>query len=159
MGQVSLAHDVLDEAVARHLPEGVSCISIRYRANDQLCLVILSDRRARWDAASDHGRARDLVSDLKALGVARPRIQWVRTTPEKELKELKLRRATVTYRPLFWAFCCAQLMNWVFMPWPDAMLATTFGFVVWKLAHWLLREDGFEQVKVYVPTKVRRLLK
>lgn len=155
IGQVTLAHEVLDNLVSRALPLGVTIVSIRYREQDRLCLVLLSDRRNRFDAEQDQACARLLVARLKDLGVERPRVQWVRATPESELRELKLRRSSVIHRPLFWAFLFLQLQNWIFMDWPDAMLATTLGGAAWQLAHWFLREQGLDVFRRWINSKVR----
>lgn len=147
LGSLSVNAQMLNELATCRLPEGVTCLSIRFRSHDGVALVLLSDRRTRWNRSQDEQTARQILDDFKKIGVQRPRVQWVRATPEVELRELKLRRSAVTTRPLFWAFVSMILASVVLMTWKRALVSVGFGLVMWKISHWFLYEEGWVQLK------------
>lgn len=155
IGSICISNKTMTDLVTRHLPRGVTCTSIRFRSQDKLCLVLISDQRRQWNRLEDQRKAQTIVEDLKLLGVAMPRIQWIRVSSEAEIEEFHLVRSKVHKRPLFWAMLSSLLFGVVMLPFRQLCALLALTGLVWRVSHWLLREKGIERLKKILATPRR----
>ena len=158
-GSISVSTKTMTDLVARHLPRSVACTSLRFRRHDRLCLVLITDRRSRWNRWDDQQRAQAIVSDLKMLGVSMPRLQWVRTTSDEEMEELRRSPARLVERPLFWTLTAAAVLAPVMMTFHRSVVFWALCGAAWWVSHWLLRRGGLEKLKRLATTPPRRYFK
>ena len=148
-GFIKIESQAIVSLVAPHLPAGVLCSAVRLRANDRLCLVVISDRREFWSREDDMRRARAITDDLREAGMDLPRLRWIRQSRFSDRPVFEEKR--VYAQPIFWTNIVCGIYAFFVLPWSRLLVGACIASCAWLLSFWLIVGGGLQRLKNIFP--------
>ncbi|MGN0838882.1 MAG: cytochrome D ubiquinol oxidase subunit I [Pyramidobacter sp.] len=149
LGYIRVDTGAIISLVSRWLPKDVQCSAVRLRANDRLCLVVISDRREFWSREDDLRRAHSIAADLRSMGMDLPRLQWIRQSQYFE-EHPPFAEQPLYSLPSFWmniagaVFAFFALSLWGFLCYAGLLCAA------WFISAWLI-SGGWSKIERLLP--------